>query len=199
MPNYDIKNKKIKIGLLGDSLVGKTSIRYALIKHEFDEGILATPGIEKDEYYFKIENNKELKVIIFDSSGLQRFHLISIERYRDVQGIILCFDITSRKSFDSIKNWLSLIKENLKNVIIILFGNKCDCENEREISKEEAEDFAKLNNLIYFETSAKRNINIEEGFKKIINASHNSESLKDEKNNKKVNINLTNLNKYINY
>ena len=82
MPNYDIKNKKIKIGLLGDSLVGKTSIRYALIKHEFDEGILATPGIEKDEYYFKIENNKELKVIIFDSSGLQRFHLISIERYR---------------------------------------------------------------------------------------------------------------------
>ena len=199
MPNYDIKNKKIKIGLLGDSLVGKTSIRYALIKHEFDEGILATPGIEKDEYYFKIENNKELKVIIFDSSGLQRFHLISIERYRDVQGIILCFDITSRKSFDSIKNWLSLIKENLKNVIIILFGNKCDCENEREISKEEAEDFAKLNNLIYFETSAKRNINIEEGFKKIINASHNSESLKDEKNNKKVNINLTKLNKYINY
>ena len=103
MPNYDIKNKKIKIGLLGDSLVGKTSIRYALIKHEFNEGILATPGIEKDEYYFKIENNEELKVIIFDSSGLQRFHLISIERYWDIQGIILCFDITSRKSFENIK------------------------------------------------------------------------------------------------
>ena len=56
----------------------------------------------------------------------------------------------------------------LTKVSIVLFGNKCDMEK-REVTKEEAEGFAKLNNLIYFETSAKNKININEGFQRVAN------------------------------
>ena len=173
MPEPQIKRNILKIGILGDSLVGKTSIRYAFLKNEFDDEVLATIGVEKEEYIINLKKNEEIKIIILDVSGLQRFHKIAIDSILNTQGIILCFDVTNRKSFQNINNWLEMIKENINNVIIIIFGNKCDVDSEkREVTKEEAEEFAKSNNLVYFETSAKNSINIKEGFGNILNEAY---------------------------
>lgn len=84
--------------------------------------------------------------------------------------LLLCFDLTYKRSFEIIKNpeyedvLRNIKKYAPKNVTIFLIGTKCDLVHQREISREEAEAFAKANGMGYFETSAKENINIEEAF-----------------------------------
>ena len=78
-------------------------------------------------------------------------------------GIILVYDVTSSKSFDSILDWIRNIKEHTNNdVEIILLGNNCEMENKREITKERGENLAKEWGLQFYETSTKNNINIDE-------------------------------------
>ena len=87
---------------------------------------------------------------------------------KGAQGIVLVFDITNRKSFDSLPNWKNEVKNFKDNIPIVLFGNKCDLLNEADVDNDEAVKFAQNNGMEYFETSAKQNINIEQGFKSII-------------------------------
>ena len=75
--------------------------------------------------------------------------------YRGAQGIFIIFDITEKKSFDSIEFWLDEIKRYAhQNAVIILIGNKKDSEDKREISFEDASSFAEQIGIKYFETSA---------------------------------------------
>ena len=167
----DIERKVIKLAMLGDSSVGKTSICYVFINLEFEDKLLSTIGQDKLECIMKMEDGKNMKIIIWDTAGQERFHSIALKACRKAQGIIVVFDVTNRGSFQNVVNWLNEIKENFNSPSIILFGNKCDLP-ERQVTKEEAEAFAKQNNLPYLETSAKNKININEGFEKIANEAY---------------------------
>ena len=81
-----------------------------------------------------------------------------------VNGIILVFDITSKSSFENLNHWLLDIKDNFDNPNLVLFGNKVNLEEKREVSKEEIEKFATNNKMAYVETSAKTGNGINEGF-----------------------------------
>ena len=116
-----------------------------------------------------LENGKNIDLSIQDTARQERFHSIALKVIRKAQGIIVVFDLTKKETFESVVNWLEIIKENFNEVTIVLFGNKCDCESERKVTTEEATEFAKKKNIAYFETSAKKNINIEDGFSKIAN------------------------------
>ena len=165
----DIERKVIKLAMLGDSSVGKTSICYVLINLDFQNELLATIGQDKIEYQMKMEDGKEMKVLIWDTAGQERFHSIALKACRNAQGIVIVFDLTNKKSFLNVVNWLKDIKENFKSPSLILLGNKCDLTEKRTVSKKEAEDFAKEHNLIYFETSARQKININASFEKLAN------------------------------
>ena len=89
-----------------------------------------------------------------------------------VNGIILVFDITSKSSFENLNHWLLDIKDNFDNPNLVLFGNKVNLEEKREVSKEEIEKFAKNNKMAYFETSAKTGYGINEGFDYIANEAY---------------------------
>ena len=153
--------------MLGDSLVGKTSIVNTFLNIEFTENNLMTIGTDKMESYMKMNDGNELKVIIWDTAGQERFHSIAKNTIKNAQGIIVSFDMTQRKSFENVNVWLNEIRENSVSIPIVLFGNKCDLKEKRTVTKEEAEKLAETNHLAYFETSAKLDINIKEGFKKI--------------------------------
>ena len=89
---------------------------------------------------------------------------------RNIQGIILVFDLTNRKSFDNIKEWLTLIEENYDNKIIILFGNKVDVIKEKcEVNHEEIERFVEEQKLEYFNISAKYREGFYKGFINLAN------------------------------
>ena len=90
---------------------------------------------------------------------------MTYQYFKDAQGIILLYDVTDRESFNNLSIWLEQIEKNIykEDLSIILVGNKIDL-NFRNVSYEEAENFAKNNYLIYCETSSKDGINVEDAF-----------------------------------
>ena len=171
----------IKIALLGDSTVGKTAICNSFMKLEFSQDMLSTIGQEKIERKYNLKNGKEIKLVIWDTAGQERFHSIAIKALKSAQGVIIVYDVTKKETFDHVNNWLETIKEEMPEPNLILFGNKIDLEN-REVSFEDAEKYANKNNLKYFETSAKLNKGINEGFEYIINDSYKKAEDKANKN-----------------
>ena len=170
----DNKITLIKIGLLGDSNVGKTSICNTFSGDESCD-CLITIGTDKFEKKIKLENGEEIKLIFWDTPGAERFRSTAFKIMKGFQGIFLVFDVTSKDSFNQINIWLDEIKEYCLNPILVLLGNKIDKVEERwNLSKEEIDNFVKQKNLMYFETSAKTNVGINESFNYLINNIYNT-------------------------
>ena len=172
MDENKIALKVAKIALLGDSTVGKTSICLTYKGIEFKENTLFTIGTDKFDKIIKVENGKEIKLVIWDTAGQERFRSIALSAIKSVNGIILVADLTKKESFINIKIWLEEIQNNFNNPSLVLFGNKADLTEKRQVSSEEAKKYAEENGLIYFETSAKTNQGINEGFAYIANQAY---------------------------
>ena len=181
MSGKKITISAIKIGLLGDSTVGKTAICNSFLGIEFTNDNLATIGQEKLETKFVLDNGKEIKLSIWDTAGQERFKATSFTTLRAAQGVIVVFDVTNRESFQHVDQWLNTIKEELPDPNLILFGNKVDVE-ERTVTEEEAESYAHKMNLKYFETSAKTSQGINDGFKYLVNDTYTKVEGKENKN-----------------
>jgi len=179
MSKKDIKRKVMRISLLGDSGVGKTCIINKYLFNKFSENQQSSIGIEKNEKRLKMNDGNELKVIIWDTAGQERFKAMSTNTIKGAQGIVLVFDNTKKTTFESLPTWIKEVKEIKDNIPIVLFGNKCDLIENADVEKDEAEEFAKDNNMEYFETSAKENINIENGFKSIIDKAYETAQEED--------------------
>ena len=172
MTNSFIELSAIKLGLLGDSSVGKTSICLTYTGIEFKQDILSTIGADKFEKKITLKNGKTIKLILWDTAGQERFRSAAFKAIRAVNAIVLVFDVTCINTFQNIDKWLQEINDNFDNPIIILLGNKADIEDERKVSKEEIEIYTKKKNLMYFETSAKTGQGINEGFSYIANETY---------------------------
>ena len=139
-----------------------------------------------------MRNGEQIKLIIYDTAGQERYHSICLKFLRSVQGIVVVFDLGDRKSFENVKDWLGKIKDNCDKVLIVLFGNKCDID-EREVKTEEIQKFVKENNLTYYETSPKIKKGYSEGFEKLakdaydIYTENNAIKLEDKKKVDKTN------------
>ena len=147
-----------KIILVGDSGVGKTCLLSMYVKGECTSPI-PTIAVEFCTKEIELENNYKVKVQLWDTAGQERFKSLAMTYYRKAYGILLLFDITKRSSFISCKNYLEEVRINSdKNCVIYLIGNKIDLEKQRAISLEEAQTFAKKENIKYIETSAITNV-----------------------------------------
>ena len=170
----------IKIIILGSSEVGKTSIFDRYFNNEFRENQLATVGIDFQTKFFKFEG-MNIKGVYTDTAGQEKFRAISVNYLKPANGVILVFDITKEETFDAIEEWLKYLKDNNKdNIEKILIGNKLDLENNRKVSKEDAEAFAKSNGCQYFECSAKTGQNINEALDEIARITYLSKKGKTE-------------------
>ena len=161
--NEIILRKSTKICIIGDSNVGKTSI----IKRYVDDSFGQTePSIGACNYkrLVKLSTGEEMDLEIWDTAGQERFKSIVPMYYKGSKGIIIVFDITNTESFDGAKNWVKDLSSHNNTAILSLVGNKCDLIDRRTVSFEKGKTFAKQNNLLYFETSAKENSNICEIF-----------------------------------
>ena len=163
-------NYIIKILTLGETQVGKTSIVLRYSEDKFNYNKIATIGID-----FKIKvirkGNEKIKVSIYDTAGQERFQNIVKHYYKGANGVLLVYDITKRDSFKKLEFWIEDLKENadnIDNLFIYLIGNKNDMEEKREVSFQEATDFAKDKQLPYIEVSAKTGNNIKKLFDEVI-------------------------------
>ena len=153
-----------KVLLLGDSDVGKSSLILRYTDETFNSKLVNSIGVDFTMKKKEIDG-KVIKVQIWDTAGHERFRSITYSYYRGANAIIIVFDLSDKKSFINITEWLKQIGKHAKeNVFMFLVGNKSDLVDERKVTYEEAKQYADEHELPYIETSAKEGININELF-----------------------------------
>ena len=156
--------KAFKFIVIGSSGVGKTAILKRLVDDVFTGESQSTIGVEFLATTLDVEG-QSVKLQIWDTAGQERFRSIAKAYFRSAIGVILVFDLTDRKSFDELNSWLNDIHALCDpNAVVTLIGNKSDLTENRNITSSEAEAFAQLHQLTYFETSALGGDNIQEAF-----------------------------------
>jgi len=153
-----------KLLLIGDSGVGKTCLLFRFADNTFNSTFISTIGID-----FKIQtldiDGKRIKLQVWDTAGQERFRTITTAYYRGAMGILLVYDVTSKKSFDNITNWLRNIEEHAsEGVEKLLVGNKSDLEDKRVITEEEGQLLAVQHSIDFIEASALSGENVREAF-----------------------------------
>ena len=148
---------RYKIIFVGDAGVGKTTIINRINDNEFQSAYDATIGVDFWPKKINFRGN-EITLQIWDTAGQERYRGLIPSYVRNSSIVFIVFDITNRKTFESIPKWIELIKSIEKN-ILVLIGNKEDLKEKREVEKKEGEDLAKKNEIAYYELSAKRDNN----------------------------------------
>lgn len=166
-----------KIVMLGDSGVGKTSLVARLTNPDrpMNHDISATMGIEFDTQMLDTEHGK-VKAQIWDTAGQERFARVLLPTYfRKAKGVILVYDITNAKSFESLNDrWMTQLNDHASSddLAKLLVGNKCDLEASREVSRVKAEEFCSEYGMEMLETSAMNGQNVLKAFEKLIGIVH---------------------------
>ena len=156
----------LKYIIVGDSSVGKSNLLSKFAHNKFADSYEATIGVEFDVKNLEI-NEKIFRIQIWDTAGQENFKSITKAYYKNCVCAMVVYDITKRQTFDNIQTWLDDVRnESPKNALIILIGNKIDLYQERQISYDEGNDFAKKNEIMFAETSAKTGEGVDDIFRK---------------------------------
>jgi len=160
----------LKVVLLGESGVGKTSIINRFMGQRHDKSILSSLSAQFVSKMIDYEDlGKAIKFDIWDTVGQERFRSMAKIFYKDAKIILLVYDITSETTFDAIKDyWYGEIKNNCDNdPILVIIGNKSDLYMEEKVEKDVAKEFAKSIGALFYMTSALSNQGINPLFEEI--------------------------------
>ena len=156
----------IKVVLVGETGVGKTSIISQFVDQIFEEELSSSVGGSFVSKNLVFNNGKIAKLQIWDTAGQERYRALSKLFYTNAIIAILVYDITSQITFDELKEyWINQIKESATDdIILAIVGNKADLIEKEEVDEVEARKFAKDNNAVFFRTSAKSSMGINKLF-----------------------------------
>jgi len=165
------KKALLKVIILGDSGVGKTSLMNQYVSNKFTSAYKATIGADFLTKEVMVDD-KLVTMQIWDTAGQERFQSLGVAFYRGADCCVLVFDVTNAKSFEHIENWrdeflTQAAPRNPESFPFILIGNKIDQEN-RVVTTKRAQAWCQANgNMPYFETSAKEAINVAQAFQAV--------------------------------
>jgi small GTP-binding protein len=159
MENADEFDFSFKIAVGGVANVGKTNVVHRFVHDAFRDDARPTLGID-----FVVKDvevgDKVVRCQIWDTAGQERLNAIAKMFYRNVNGIVLVFDITDRDSFEALGYWFEEMRDNTpENTPSIVLGNKADLHSDRKVTFEEAAAMTKSRGSFYAEVSAKDNPN----------------------------------------
>ena len=159
----------IKVLIVGESNVGKTSLVKQYVENIFSEEKTSTIGYDTVQKLIEI-NNKIIKLLIWDTCGQEQYRTINNMFLKDSKIVIFVYDITNESSFKELeKYWYPFIRDNLgKEIILGIAGNKSDLYENEEVNEEEAREFSKNINAIFNLTTAKNNEAINNLFKELV-------------------------------
>ena len=192
----------LKILIIGDSQVGKTSLLLEYVDKTFTEDHIATIGVEYKEKFVK-KDDYDIRLQIWDTAGQERFRSITKNIFRNTDGVLFVYDVTNKDSFANIKNWIKDTENVSKEIKGVIIGNKIDLVNERKISKEDLEEIGRKYRMPVLEVSVKNIINVNESFDLIIDELFKNKSkeqikekyLRKKKNDLSISTKKTNLKK----
>lgn len=155
---------EVKLCLLGESGVGKSSILQRFVYNTFNPNAESTIGAS-----FMMKNmvlhDRTLKFNIWDTAGQERYRALAPMYYRGAAAAIIVYDITSQDSFAAVQSWVRELQAHGEhNIALGIAGNKCDLQDYREVSYATGESYAQQINAVFVETSALRATNIQELF-----------------------------------
>lgn len=149
---------KIKILVIGDPMVGKSSIVSRLTEDIFNKTYIPTPGMN-----LKTKMVGEIELSFFDTSGVERYKNLLVDYYNKADLLLLVYDVTVRDSFDDIGTWMIDIKNyDGSNKSFIVVGTKIDLIDDRIINDFEGKLYADDINAKFIEVSAKNATNMGE-------------------------------------
>jgi len=184
----------LKIILLGDISVGKTSLLLRFINNNFNEKQGPSINVDKKTKSISLDSDTVANLSIWDTVGQERFRNLTKNYYSDIQGAIIVYDINNKESFQQVDFWYKDLQDNApKNVLIMLIGNKTDIRNEQSVSWVEGKNYGDLKKInCFYEVSAKNGNNVELAFseftRKLVEKEIEDEKKNEfEKNNKDLN------------
>ncbi|KAL7711885.1 Rab family GTPase [Entamoeba marina] len=160
---------QLKIVVIGDAFVGKTSLTTRYVDNVFDPNERFTVGVEVKKKTIVI-NEEEVGINFYDTAGQEKYRCISDIYYRGAHGCIIVYDITRRVTFDSIDRWFNEMKGVIQeNIPILIVGNKSDNQQQREVLVEQGSNLAKEIGAFFIETSCLKGNNVKEAISIIVN------------------------------
>ena len=189
-PTPNVLNTSIvlKILLLGNGSVGKTSLINRYLKNVYNPVYLTTIGIDQSIKFLSV-NNKHIKLSIWDTAGQEQFRTIAKSFYNKTDAVILCFDLTEKESLDSISYWIDQLcnKIELNKIGIVLVGTKLDLTDFEKVEgiSEEVNKYIEKYNIKYFKTSSLSGTNVKEVFNYLVKITLNIKKFKEFENDKK--------------
>ena len=134
-----MQSYKMNIIIVGDGKVGKTSILKRFDKRQFQQQHIRTIGVDFIQAQYKAKDETEVQVKLWDTAGQDRFRNLTYQFYRQADGIIITFDLTSVESFKNTRTWIQSIHK-IKSATLpkILVGNKLDLTAERAVDNQTA-------------------------------------------------------------
>ena len=197
--NKQEKNKKknmidIKLILLGDISVGKTSILGRYINSSFSEDYQCTLQVEMKTKIIEVDLDTRVKMNIWDTVGQEKYRNLTTQYYRNCQGAIIVFDLTRKDSFDGVQKWIEQLEVYNSNCQILILGNKSDLIEERAVNKDDIENLIN-NEYLYYDVSAKNGSNVSLAFDKIRNLIIEDIKRKERKEEKELNDIKNNMRK----
>mmetsp|Transcript_14635 Transcript_14635/g.20330 ORF Transcript_14635/g.20330 Transcript_14635/m.20330 type:complete len:208 (+) Transcript_14635:67-690(+) len=166
------KKTLLKVIILGDSGVGKTSLMNQYVHHKFSSQYKATIGADFLIKHVSVEE-KLTTLQIWDTAGQERFQSLGVAFYRGSDCCVLVFDVTDSKSFANLDIWKREFlqyagdSQSSSEFPFVVLGNKCDMLEARQVTKSQAQEWCEQNKIPYFETSAKENTNVEQAFETV--------------------------------
>lgn len=133
----------LKLIVVGDGQVGKTSLITRFCKNTFSQQYKRTLGVdflEKTKYLPQLKT--EVTFHLWDTAGQEEYHAITRKYYRGAQAAVLAFSMVDRASFDHLRGWMTMIREECGEIPLILVQNKSDLIEERVVTEEEAKSLA---------------------------------------------------------
>eukprot|EP00095_Tigriopus_kingsejongensis_P002542 maker-scaffold344_size201325-snap-gene-1.22 protein:Tk02542 transcript:maker-scaffold344_size201325-snap-gene-1.22-mRNA-1 annotation:"RAB-33 " len=153
------QRRTFKVIVIGDSGVGKTCLTYRFCAGHFPTtGTEATIGVDFREKIVQLTDGEEVRVQFWDTAGQERFRRSMVSHYyRNVQAVVLVYDVSARRSFDAMPQWLSECDLHglTGQVPMVMVGNKCEDGLDQAVPIQEAQRLADDHHMPVFETSAK--------------------------------------------
>jgi len=145
---------KIKVILLGNGSVGKTSLANRFTRDKFASTYKPSLGVDFMVRRMEYEG-RNVKILVFDTAGQEFISSLRKRYYAGASGAVIVYDITSRRSFEDLSRWVEEVRGEVGNIHTIFVGNKIDLSEDREINTEEAKNYADKMDGEYIESSAK--------------------------------------------
>ena len=155
-----------KIVLVGDYGVGKSTSIHRFVENKFKANYVPTLGVQVTKKSIEI-NGDNIDLMIWDLAGQDRYKMVRQRFYINTEGILMLYDITRMSSLINIKKWHAEVSKFIKNIPIILIGNKMDLIEKREVKTIDVKRFLEENDIkinLKIKTSAKEGMNTEKAF-----------------------------------